>query len=92
MRHEHRYVAHFLDDAVAIVSEYGAKAVTRIARGAPSTIIKEVATRIGAGAIVAAALGDAEREILVGEVRVPVLVIRESELSFQDSVARELRS
>jgi nucleotide-binding universal stress UspA family protein len=97
---DRKRLAGFLDNAAAIVSEYGARPSTKIARGTPAySVIKNVAAAIGADAIV---LGTQRRaggetpgyglvtKALLSETSVPVLVIHESPLWSLHPVAGEL--
>ena len=80
----------FLGDASAIISEYGASASVKIARGGLiAKVIKTVARKVGADAIL---VGMPQRsnsetksggiaEALIGETDVPVLVIHETTTS-----------
>jgi nucleotide-binding universal stress UspA family protein len=91
----------FLGDASAIVSEYGAKASVKIARGGPiSKVIKTCARKIGADAIFVGMpqrrnsepeSGDIAKALL-DETDVPVLVIHESSLSGARPVTKGLAS
>jgi nucleotide-binding universal stress UspA family protein len=92
----------FLGDALAIVSEYGAKASIKVVRNAaiPKTI-KDVADKIGADAIFVgthrrspegSASNGAITKALLIETSVPVLVIHESPVSLVHPVANGLAS
>ena len=83
-----RGVARFLNDAVAIVSEYGAAAVTKIVRGSPvGASIVQFAASIGADLIVMGTHGRAGlahawwgsvTEDVVRSAGVPVLSVHET--------------
>ena len=92
----------FLGDALAIVSEYGARASLKVVRDAPiPKAIKEVAKKIRADAIFvgthrrsregSASNGTITRALLI-ETSVPVLVIYESPVSHLSPVANGLAS
>ena len=92
----------FFGDALAIVSEYGAKASIKVVRDAPiPKAIKTVADKIGADAIfvgthrrspVGSASNGAITKSLLIETSVPVLVIYESPVSHVRPVANGLAS
>jgi nucleotide-binding universal stress UspA family protein len=95
-------VNRFLGDALAIVSEYGAKASVKVVRDAPiPKAIKTVADKIGADAIFvgthrrspegSASNGVITKALLI-ETSVPVLVIYESPDSHVRPVANGLAS
>jgi nucleotide-binding universal stress UspA family protein len=92
----------FLGDALAIVSEYGAKASVKVIRDvAIPKAIKEVAKKLGVDAIfvgthrrgpTSSTSNGAITKALLGETSVPVLVIHESPVSRVPSVANGLAS
>lgn len=92
----------FLGDALAIVSEYGAKASVKVVHDAAiSKAIKEVAQKISANAIFVgthrrstegSASNGAITKALLIETSVPVLVIHESPVSRVRPVANGLAS
>ena len=92
----------FLGDALAIVSEYGAKASIKVVRNAAiPKAIKDVADKIGADAIfvgthrrspAGSASNGAITKTLLIETSVPVLVIHESPVSLAHPVANGLAS
>jgi nucleotide-binding universal stress UspA family protein len=92
----------FLGDALAIVSEYGAKASVRVVCDAAiPKAIKDVAQKIGVDAIFVgthrrgpegSASNGAITKALLIETSVPVLVIHESPVSHVYSVANGLAS
>jgi nucleotide-binding universal stress UspA family protein len=99
---DRKRIAGFLGNASAIVSEFGMQPSTRIARGIPGCkVIKNVAAAIGADAIVVGTQRRAGEDTLdyglaiqalLGEISVPVIVIHESPLWQQHTVASELAS
>jgi nucleotide-binding universal stress UspA family protein len=92
----------FLGDALAIVSEYGAKASLKVVRGAPiPKAIKDVVQSLGADVIFVgmhrrsperSASNGAITKALLTETSVPVLVIYESPVSLVLPVANGLAS
>jgi nucleotide-binding universal stress UspA family protein len=97
---ERKQLKRFLGDAAAVVSEYGSRPLTKIARGTPAyRVIKSIAKQIGADAIVLGAQRDAmagalssdmTTKALLSETDVPVFVVHESRLEHSAQVATEL--
>jgi len=95
-------INRFLGDAVAIVSEYGAKASIEFVRNAAiPKAIKTVARKIGADAIfvgthrrgpAGSASNGAITKVLLTETSVPVLVIHEPPVSHVRPLANGLTS